>query len=390
MITKISLENFKCFAEKKDLKMSRVSLLYGHNGRGKSSVSQALLLIGQSMKKRNDIDELFIVGDQIQLESFTDIKTANTKTNEIKFWIESGEEKLEIGFSPVPDKPQIGALSTYVINGENRFDVQTTQGTEHDGEQVKVAYSTSDSTILQTLKEIHYISAGRLGPVNDMVRNDTIAPNAVGTKGEYLINALSHQSPEFVEYVGQRLSEILNGGVVNIKDPSATRLELRLNSRDGKTLFRPINVGFGYSYVLPVIVSALLAEKGSILIVENPEAHLHPRAQSRIMEFLIEQALEKDLQLIIETHSDHVVNGMRISMKKNVLKPTDGIILHFAYGNDTVTPVITEITSDKEGNLSEYPEDFMDEWTAQMMQQHRLRLREADMKQDVGLPHQSN
>ena len=53
MIKKISLENFKCFAEKKDLKMSRVSLLYGHNGRGKSSVSQALLLIGQSMKKQH-------------------------------------------------------------------------------------------------------------------------------------------------------------------------------------------------------------------------------------------------------------------------------------------------------------------------------------------------
>ena len=368
MINKISLENFKCFAEKKDLKLSRVSLLYGHNGRGKSSVSQALLLIGQSMKKRNDIDELFIVGDQIQLESFADIKTANSKNNEIKFWIETCEEKLELGFSPVIDKPQVGVLSTYFINGENRFDVQTTQGAEHDGEQAKVAYSTSDSTILQALKDIHYISAGRLGPVNDMVRNDTIAPNAVGTKGEYLINALSHQSPEFVEYVGQRLSTILNGAAVNIPDPSATRLELHLNSRDGNTLFRPVNVGFGYSYVLPVIVSALLAEKGSMLIVENPEAHLHPRAQSRIMEFLIEQALEKDLQLIIETHSDHVVNGMRISMKKNVLKPSDGIILHFAYDNGTVAPVITEITSDKEGNLSEYPEDFMDEWTAQMMQ----------------------
>ena len=51
---------------------------------------------------------------------------------------------------------------------------------------------------------------------------------------------------------------------------------------------------------------------------------------------------------------------------------------------------VRSFAADKEGNLSEYPEDFMDEWTAQMMQQHRLRLREADMKQEVGLPQQSN
>jgi predicted ATPase len=143
---------------------------------------------------------------------------------------------------------------------------------------------------------------------------------------------------------------------------------LLLNSRNGEQVFQPINVGFGYSYVLPVVVSALMAEKGSVLVVENPEAHLHPRAQSRIMEFLVKQALDNDLQLIIETHSDHVVNGLRISMKKGILLPKDGLVQHFAYDNGTVTPVITTITSDQEGNLSSYPDDFMDEWTEQMMQ----------------------
>lgn len=368
MIKTISIKNFKCFSEKTDVRMARVTLLYGHNGRGKSSLSQALLLIGQSMKKRNDIDRLFIVEDLIQLESFMDIKTIGSVSNEIEFQIETDTEQLKLGFSPMEDKPQIGALSAYLINGENRFDVQTAMGSEHGEEKAKIAFSTSDSTILQSLKEITYVSAGRLGPVNDMVRNDTIAPNVVGTKGEYLINALSHQTPEFVEYVGRCLSGIVNGAAISIPDPNATRLELRLNSRDGESLFRPINVGFGYSYVLPVIVSALLAEKGSIIIIENPEAHLHPRAQSRIMEFLIGQALKNDLQLIIETHSDHVVNGMRISMKKGVMTPSDGIIQHFSYNNESSAPEITAITCDKEGNLSEYPDDFLDEWTAQMIE----------------------
>ncbi len=368
MIRNIALQNFKCFAEKTEIDLARVSLLYGHNGRGKSSLSQALLMVGQSMKKRNDLDELYVREELIDLGAFRDICTAGSTSDEIKFWIEADNDLLELGFKPMSGKPQVGGLSTFVYNGENRFVAQGIQGvTDADGHS-KVAYSTSDITILQLLKDINFVSAGRLGPVNDMVRNDTLTARQVGTRGEFLINALSHQTPEFIAYVGKCLSAILNGAAIRIPAPNANRLELMLNSRNGDQVFQPINVGFGYSYVLPVIVSALLAEKGSMLVVENPEAHLHPRAQSRIMEFLVSQALEKDLQVLIETHSDHVVNGLRISMKKGILKPKDGLIQHFAYDNGTVTPVITSITIDKEGNLSSYPDDFMDEWTEQMMQ----------------------
>lgn len=368
MIRTVSLENFKCFSDKKDIDLAKITILYGHNGRGKSSLSQALLLVGQSMKERNDLDQLIIVGEQVKLDSFQEIKTVGSENDEVRMWITTDKEQVTLGFSPFPEKPQLGRLSTLLVNGENRFDVQTTQKVEDAANGEKVAFSTSDIAVLQQLKGVTYISAGRLGPVNDVVRNDSLPPNQVGTRGENLLNALSHQSPDFVNYVAFCLSRILKGAAVKIVDPKATRLELMLNSRDGEQLFRPVNVGFGYSYVLPVIVGTLLAESGSILIVENPEAHLHPGAQSRMMEFLTEQALMKDLQLIIETHSDHVVNGMRISMKKKTLNPEDSIIQHFAYADGEVTPVITRITCDRDGNLSDYPEDFQDEWTAQMLE----------------------
>lgn len=368
MIKSISLRNFKCFAEKTDVRLARVTILYGHNGRGKSSLSQALLLIGQSMKERNDLDILSTVGEQVQLDSFQDIKTAGSGNDELKIWLETDKEKLEIGFSPYEGKPQLGKLSTLIFNGENRFDVQTTQSTDADGGHGKVAFSSSDITLFQQLKDITYISAGRLGPVNDMMRNDSLPPDRIGTRGESMLNALSHQSQDFIDHVGKCLSFILGGASLVIPDREAARIELMLNSRDDSQLFHPVNVGFGYSYVLPVIVGALLAENGSMLIIENPEAHLHPRAQSRILQFLIDQALAKDLQVIVETHSDHVVNGLRISMKNKTLKPADGIIQHFAYSEETGLPDITPITSDSEGNLSDYPDDFLDEWTAQMLQ----------------------
>lgn len=368
MIKSIALQNFKCFSVKKEIRMAKMTILYGHNGRGKSSLSQALLLLSQSMRNRNNLDQLMIIGEHVELDSFADIKTFGSGTDEVKFWIETEKEQVEMGFSQFADKPQLGQLSTLLFNGEDRFDMQTTLSTEADEKGEKVAFSTSDISVLQQLKGITYISAGRFGPVNDTLRNDSLPPNNVGKEGQNLLNALSHQSSEFVDYVGQCLSRILGGASIKIPNPGATRLELLLNSRDGDRFFHPVNVGFGYSYVLPVIVGTLLAEKGSIVIIENPEAHLHPGAQSRIMEFLIDQALKNDLQLIIETHSDHVVNGMRISMKKGTLRPEDGIIQHFAYADNQYSPVITTITCDSRGSLSEYPEDFQDEWTSQMLE----------------------
>ena len=369
MINSVSLYNFKCFSEKKDIDLARITILYGHNGRGKSSFSQALLLIAQSMKERNDLDQLSIVGDMVKLDTFADIKTVGSKQKELKFWINTDKEIVEMGFSPFTDKPQLGRLSSLIYNGEDRFVVQTTtQPAAAGSEGGKVAFSTSDINVLQQLKNIVYISAGRIGPVNDVIRNDSIPSNDIGTKGENLLNALSHQSSDFIVYVGHCLSKILGGASVLVPDPKATRLELLLNSRDDNQLFHPVNVGFGYSYVLPIIVGTLLAENGSMVIIENPEAHLHPGAQSRIMEFLIDQSNNKDLQLIIETHSDHVVNGMRIAMKKGNLKPNESIIQHFAFSEQVSAPIITKITSDAKGNLSDYPEDFQDEWTSQMLE----------------------
>lgn len=368
MIKSVSLQNFKCFSEKRDIELAKITILYGHNGRGKSSISQALLLIGQSMKDRNDIDQLSIVGDLVQLDTFNDIKTAGAKPEEFKFWINTDKETVELGFSPFEGKPQLGRLSTLIYNDEDRFVVQSTPTGDAMSDGDKVAFSTSDINILQQLKSVVYISAGRLGPVNDVLRNDSLPSNNIGTRGENLLNALSHQTPDFVAHVSSCISKILGGGSVMIRDNTATRLELMLNSRDDNPLFHPVNVGFGYSYVLPVIVGTLLADNGSVVIIENPEAHLHPRAQSRIMEFLIDQSIRKDLQLIIETHSDHVVNGMRISMKKGLLNTDESIVQHFAYTDQISSPVITRITCDAKGNLSDYPEDFQDEWTAQMME----------------------
>src|SRR5438046_1441121 len=83
--------------------------------------------------------------------------------------------------------------------------------------------------------------------------------------------------------------------------------------------YRPTNVGFGITYALPIVVSILSARPGSLVIIENPEAHLHPRGQVRMGE-LLSLASTAGIQVLIETHSDHVLNGIRLAVRAKKAK----------------------------------------------------------------------
>lgn len=374
MIKTISLQNYKCFDKEQAVGLAPVTLMYGKNGRGKSSVAQALLLLAQTMRLNNGVKTLVLTGELVQLGVFSEILSQPQTGHEFKITLETGEEKVVMGFSAYDKKPQLATLSTFIVNGQNRLEVQTTDNTLTDKKQndtenaPKLAGVTSDINVLQNLKNITFVSAGRLGPVNSANRNDALRPDWLGVDGAYLINVLANKGTVFLTEVERYLSQILSGASIRISNPEADIIDLQLNSVDGTTCFRPANVGFGYSYVLPVIVATLLAEEGSILIIENPEAHLHPGAQSRLTKFIIDIAQKKHLQVLIETHSDHVVNGMRIAMKQGLLAPDNGIIVHFAHDNETVNPTIDLISCDQNGTLSGYPDDFMDEWTRQMFE----------------------
>ena len=148
---------------------------------------------------------------------------------------------------------------------------------------------------------------------------------------------------------------------------------------------KPQNVGFGISYVLPVLVALLSSVPEDIVIIENPEAHLHPRGQAE-MGNLIARAAAYGIQVFVETHSDHVINGVRVAVKKGIVKPDDVNIAFFERkGHEIIADDGTKhkeyyadvrnIKIDDKGSLSEYPEDFMDEWNNQLLRLMKPRTK---------------
>ena len=132
--------------------------------------------------------------------------------------------------------------------------------------------------------------------------------------------------------------------------------------------FKPVNVGFGISYALPVVTALLKAKAGDLLIIENPESHIHPRGQAELGK-LIALTAQNDVQIILETHSDHVLNGIRVGVKEHPIMKDRTILFYF---DKTITESeqysnITNIEIDKNGELSEYPINFLDEWSNQLL-----------------------
>jgi predicted ATPase len=139
--------------------------------------------------------------------------------------------------------------------------------------------------------------------------------------------------------------------------------------RAGETWEKPTNMGFGVTYALPVVLAGLTAGPMGILIVENPEAHLHPAGQSKMGLFLASMAAA-NVQIVVETHSDHVLNGIRRAIgEQNVLRPNQAIVHYFESG--PVEPKALEFS--ESGGVSSWPQGFFDQYQLDVAALTRVR-----------------
>ena len=131
--------------------------------------------------------------------------------------------------------------------------------------------------------------------------------------------------------------------------------------------YKPENVGFGISYALHVVTALLSARPGELIIIENPESHIHPKGQAQLGK-LIAAVAQNDVQLIIETHSDHILNGIRVGVKENAVDDNKVVAFYFKKIVEETEQYskVTDIEIGLNGELSEYPENLLDEWSNQL------------------------
>ena len=231
-----------------------------------------------------------------------------------------------------------------------------------------------------------YVNAGRVGPQKRYPRSHMVPPWGeepdFGANSEYAWSYLNHHQndpmaeddPRCVGGRGRRLTDVANQWLQDVSPGVQLQLDEETESiiagfsfdrpGDGRTRpYRATNVGFGLSYVLSVVL-ALLAKPGTLCLIENPESHLHPRGQTKLGE-LAARAAKAGVQVFVETHSDHFMDGVRIAVRDGLIAPED-VAFHYFERQDGKA-VVTSPQVDADGRLSEWPAGFFNQHEENLM-----------------------
>lgn len=124
------------------------------------------------------------------------------------------------------------------------------------------------------------------------------------------------------------------------------------------------DVGIGVSQVLPVLVAMLAAEPGQLVYVEQPEIHLHPRAQALLADPIVEAA-NRGVRVVVETHSQLLLLAIQTRIAEDKIDPEDVMLHWFSRDPKTGITDVDSVQPDEKGAFGEWPEDFSEvelEW----------------------------
>lgn len=356
MISLLRLKNFKAF-EDQLLEFKYLTLLSGLNSTGKSSALQALLLLRQSYQQDLLPEKgLALNGEFVRIGTAQDALFEGAKDDSIGF---------ELSF-------ENGSKGIWLFNYNQEADVLAlaSQPTAPD---IYKASLFSD--------KFHYLQAERISPRTYFEISDfqVRQHQQLGSSGEYTAHFLSIYRDKVIPHsnLSHRLAKSLNlrdqvEAWIGEVSPG-TRIEIKSNpdmdlvsfqySYGLSNPYRVTNVGFGITYTLPIIVAVLASQPGTLILIENPEAHLHPKGQAKMGE-LLALAASCGVQVVIETHSDHVLNGIRLTVHGGKLDPND-VQLHYFQRKEKDGLAFTQLISphiDRNGRIDKWPDGFFDEW----------------------------
>ena len=361
MIKSIEIQNFKSHKQTA-VSLGNLTLLCGQNGVGKSSIIQALLLLRQTYRKGTLNEGLDLNKPLVEIGNSDDALHGGAEDNFIGFRLSDTE----------------GGLWAWQF----AFD-DTKISTFMDLEKQEGDYSKLNALSLFN-RNFQYLSASRLAPRESYPKNDyEVERNRQLSiekgQGELVAHFLYNYSKINVDFEGllnpnipfkdllnqttaweREISKNVNVKVVDLGKGYEIKYNFDVEGGFPTNDFRSENVGFGVSYVLPIIVAILSTLKDGLIIIENPEAHLHPHGQAKLAELMC-LAAEAGIQIIVETHSDHIINGCLVACKNEKIEEKNVKIYYFDREETKHAAKVIEVPVLKGGKIRKPPAGFFDQ-----------------------------
>ncbi|HEX7180521.1 MAG TPA: AAA family ATPase [Thermoanaerobaculia bacterium] len=402
-ISGIVLKGFKSFADEELLEIRPLTLLAGANSSGKSSALQPLLLLKQTLEATYDPGPLLLDGPHVKFSAASQLLTTlggRDASEEWEIGVEVGEGfRLTNVFRRRPDEKFDLVCTSY-----GAIDIQlgmTSRELENvvpilrkfrESAPVEISWFVVRNRCFLEIaaegEEVYYLS-GSLFPPLTAVLDSTLRSliHVPGLRGNlsrsYPTTAVEEHFPgTFEKYTASVIANWQESGSnalarlnktlgrlglthkITARSIDATQVELLVGRMPttkhatGNDLVNIADVGFGVSQVLPVLVALLVARADQMVYIEQPELHLHPRAQGELAGVLAD-AVKRDVRVVVETHSDHLLLALQSLVAQGKLAP-EKVKLHWFTRDSRGATKVDSADIDQLGAYGEWPEDFGD------------------------------
>jgi len=424
MIRELSLSNFRAF-EEAHIELSRINLLFGPNNSGKSALISAVNVIAQTLEGGDYSVPLHLDGTRVDLGTYRDVVFRNDSNRpvEIGMLLDMGNRRtgndtidFNAGFHYMRVRKAI-IVNSFEMRGsieDMEFSAKASEGypdcwiggyikgsgTKRQPFRIRATYRNfvpvpfprkkdlkvkrkgyyelspefsvvhyAFQHIREAFQNLEYLGPFRVYPSRTFHFTGAI-PSTVGTRGENAIRILADDYLKLGKRKGQIAEKVSNwmtrSGVaeqIRVVTISSRHFEVILKHSLTGEEENLADIGFGCGQVLPILVSGYAAEKGSIFMVEQPELHLHPRAQAELGSFFYDM-YKNGIQSIIETHSEHLLLRLQYYVAKGLVKPSD-VRIYYVYADGRSKKPrkrIKEIRIDETGRfIDKWPEGFFPE-----------------------------
>ncbi len=417
MITHIRMKNFKSWKDSGEVKLAPLTGFFGTNSSGKSSLLQMLLLLKQTTENK-DADEAIYFGDNqslINLGEYKEVIHGHIKEGVLEFefgcklhdpliiayHINFQEEKIKtysFTFNTSIQEKFSNLLVpylSYTINDPMNLKIFWTEkeiyyeeldtgnfiNTHKDSRQ-KNCYGVVlpqqnpllfnfTSAFENVLSDVYYLGPTRVNPRRNYNWDGKhpVNPNQWGNETiDALLSARIRKlttihKQEKVE-IEQRVSDWLqkmdlaHSFSLDWKEvQDGKSYEVRIQKTSSSPPVTLVDMGYGLSQFLPVLVLCYYVPEGSTLILEQPGIHLHPKVQSQLADLLIEVVNERKLQILVESHSEHLLTRIQRRIVEKQIESND-VALYFCR-NDGGASTIDKLDVDEEsGDIKNWPENF--------------------------------
>ena len=416
MLTRIQLENFKSWREL-DMELAPITMLFGTNSSGKTAILQSLLLLKQTANSFDRKQHINLGGnkrDYVDFGSWRDLVSGHNENLEVviswefnfgvgttftdmsykvswcqppsmdnilicrliygghfdhdlRIFIDAvrQEDGRYLYVSSIPDSEtkivtEASPESCYILPYSEIFAYTTNNKRVYEHTQFHPSYTLFFDEILA---QVNY-----LGPLRHVPKRSTVWPsvatNVIEPDGNNTISALIDAEQKGTELTREVSEWLLRMGLadslqINPLDFDKRFYETKVRISDKGVYASLLDVGFGVSQILPVITLLFFAPEESIILLEQPELHLHPNAQSVLADLLLHVAEERKLQLIVESHSEHLLTRLqrRIAESDHAFASPENIKMYFCDIKDGES-VAQPVEIDEYGQIKNWPENF--------------------------------